>query len=103
MKKKIENEEKVEYTKGDNVFEDLGFSADESARLRFKQELWLYIVGNIKQRDLTQHQVSKILDIPQSRVSNVMNGKIQGITIDSLIEFASKLDQNISFEIKRLA
>ena len=103
MKKKIENEEKVEYTKGDNVFEELGFSPDESARLRFKQDLWIYIVDNIKQRDLTQHQVSKILDIPQSRVSNVMNGKIQGITIDSLMEFAAKLDQNVVFEIKRLA
>jgi predicted XRE-type DNA-binding protein len=103
MKKKIENEEKVEYTKGDNVFEDLGFRPDESARLRFKQELWLHIVDNIQQRELTQHQVSKILDVPQSRVSNVMNGKIQGMTIDSLMEFAAKLDQNVAFEIKRLA
>jgi predicted XRE-type DNA-binding protein len=101
MKRKIANEEKLEFTKSSgNVFEDLGFSPEESARLRFKSSLWAIIVKNIKDRGLTQHEVSKILDVPQSRVSNVMTGKIHNMTVDTLMDFALKLDHSLTFEIK---
>ncbi|NNF06404.1 MAG: XRE family transcriptional regulator [Candidatus Eisenbacteria bacterium] len=89
-------EPKLEASTG-NVFEDLGF-ADANQRLA-KAELAMRVVEVIEKRELTQREASKILGIPQSNVSDLINGKLRGFSTDRLIRFLLALGRNVNIQI----
>jgi len=104
MKKKIEtinddSENSIEITDSDNLFEDIGFSKGDSIKLKVKADLYARILKTVRENRYTQHTVSKIIDVPQPRVSNILRGKIDNISIDSLIDYAYKLDKTLRVEI----
>ncbi len=74
-----------------SVFHDLGFSASESAALTFKADLYLKILDVIKSKKLTGRELEKILDVPQPRVSELLNGKLSGLSIEKLLTYLEKL------------
>ena len=49
----------------------------------------------IESRSLTQIQASKILGIPQPKISALLNGKLSGFSVEKLFSFLNLLDQNI--------
>ena len=65
-----------------NVFEDLGFSAEEAAILRMKTQLHIEVLRAIAKKGLTPRQLEAVLDVPQPRVSELLNGKISRMTAD---------------------
>ncbi|RYZ51664.1 MAG: hypothetical protein EOP07_20950, partial [Proteobacteria bacterium] len=81
-------EETIEFTDSENLFEDIGFSKKDSVKMKMKSDLYIKIVQTVRLNKYTQHQVSKILDIPQPRVSKLLTGKIDNITVDSLVDYA---------------
>lgn len=75
-----------------NVFADLGLeNADELLK---KANLGIEINNLIKQRKLTQAQAAKILGIPPSRVTDLNSGKIFRFSLDRLVRFLGKLEQD---------
>jgi predicted XRE-type DNA-binding protein len=83
-----------------NVFEDLGFSAEEAAILEVKTQLHLEIMKAIKKRKLTPRQLEKLLDVPQPRVSELVNGKISRMTADLLGKYLYRLGREIEIKTK---
>jgi len=73
-----------------NVFDDLGFSPEESAALTMKSELHSRIMRCAK--NYSQSQLQKILGEPQPRVSDLMRGKISKFSLDALVGYAAALD-----------
>ncbi len=49
------------------------------------------IIKLIKNKKIKQKEIQSILDIKQPRVSNLMNGKIDKFSIDSLLEYLNKI------------
>lgn len=92
-------EETIEFTDSENLFEDIGFSKKDSVKMKMKSDLYIKIVQTVRLNKYTQHQVSKILDIPQPRVSKLLTGKIDNITVDSLVDYASLLDASLRIEV----
>ena len=84
----------------DNLFEDLGFSAEESRVLTLKAQLATLIVRLTRARQLSQKDLGKLWGVPQPRVSEVMTGKLNLISIERLIEFLGALDVEIVFRAK---
>jgi predicted XRE-type DNA-binding protein len=82
-----------------NVFEDLGFSSEETAALRLKTDLHNKIVKCAEQ--YTQGQLQKIWDESQPRVSDLMRGKMSKFSLETLVIYAEKL--GIHTEIKTSA
>ncbi len=74
-----------------SVFYDLGYSESESAALTFKADLYIKVVDVIKSRKLSAREVEKILDVPQPRVSELMNGKFSKMSIEKLLIYLEKL------------
>ena len=86
----MRNENKVHITTG-NVLDDLGFSPETALELKLKAELHLGILKLIRKHGYTPRQLESFLNIQQSRVSELMCGKLNAMGIKKLLEYADKL------------
>jgi predicted XRE-type DNA-binding protein len=69
-----------------NVFRDLGFGREEAENLRIRAELMAALSQVIESRGLTQVAAAKLLGVSQPRVSDLVRGKIERFSVDTLIE-----------------
>lgn len=72
-----------------NVLDDLGFSPEQAAILKFKADLYQAILRHA--RKYSQKQLQVILAEPQPRVSELLNGKIANKSVDKLLYYAGRL------------
>jgi predicted XRE-type DNA-binding protein len=68
-----------------NIFADLGFPAEEAENLKIRSSLMIVISDIIESRRLKQNQAAKLFGVAQPRISDLVRGKIEVFTIDSLI------------------
>jgi predicted XRE-type DNA-binding protein len=68
-----------------NVFRDLGFSAEEAANLKVRSDLMIRLSKLIEARGLTQAQAAAFFGVTQPRISDLVRGKIDRFSIDTLI------------------
>ena len=94
------NGNKPSHVSRGNVFEDLGFSAEEAAILRMKTQLHIEIMRAIEKQRLTPRQLEKVLDVPQPRVSELVNGKISRMTADLLAKYLYRLGREVEMKTK---
>jgi len=73
-----------------NVFRDIGFGTEEAASLKIRAALMIKLSEIIKQRKLTQAGAAKLLGVAQPRVSDLVRGKIDLFSIDTLIDMISR-------------
>jgi predicted XRE-type DNA-binding protein len=84
-----------------NVLEDLGFSPDEAASIELKLQLHREIMKVVRTRKLTPRQLEKLLDVPQPRVSELVNGKIfERMTSDRLVTYLHRLGRAVEIRTK---
>lgn len=68
-----------------NVFTDLGFSAEEAEHLRLRSTLMIELRKLIEERNLTQAAAAKLFGVTQPRISNLVRGRIDLFSIDTLV------------------
>ena len=84
--------EKVKLTRSSgNVFRDLGFSGDEAEYLKVRAELMAHLQKVITARGLKQAAAAELLGVTQPRVSDLMRGRIDLFSIDTLIDMLARL------------
>lgn len=69
-----------------NVFRDLGFSRQKAEHLRIRSDLMIRLTKFIEARRLTQARAARLFGVTQPRISDLMRGKIERFSVDSLIE-----------------
>jgi predicted XRE-type DNA-binding protein len=74
-----------------NVFRDLGFPPDEAEHLRVRSDLLIQLQKAIRARGLKQAQAAKLLDVTQPRVSDLMRGRLDLFSVDTLIDMLARL------------
>ena len=89
--------EKVHKSSG-IVFQDIGSAYPE--RLLTRAKTMFQISQIIKDRGLTQEKAAKLLGIPQSKVSCLMNGKLSAFSLEYLFELLNALDSDVEIIIK---
>lgn len=82
-----------------NVFKDLGFPNPEEALL--KSDIAILISQRIHARGLNQTQAGSVLDIAQSKVSDLLRGKLRGFSVERLFGFLMKLGDDVEIRIRR--
>jgi len=83
---------KVKLTRSSgNVFRDLGFSPDEAEYLKVRAELMVNLQKVITARGLKQAEAAELLGVTQPRVSDLMRGRIDLFSIDTLIDMLARL------------
>lgn len=83
-----------------NVFRDLGFSTDEAEHLLIRADLLIQLQKAIAARGLTQAKAAKILRVTQPRVSDLLRGRIDLFSTDSLIDMLARLGVHVRFVLK---
>jgi predicted XRE-type DNA-binding protein len=74
-----------------DVFRDLGFSPDEAAYLKVRSELMVKLQKAITARGLKQADAARLLGVTQPRVSDLMRGRIDLFSIDTLVDMLARL------------
>ncbi len=84
-----------------NVFTDLGFPKEEAAHLLIRADLMSQLKRVIDTRGLTQKEAAEALGVTQPRVSDLVRGKIDLFTIDTLVEMLTHLGVAVTVTTKR--
>ena len=98
----MKNEEILSEKSSGNIFADLGLP--DAKDMYVKAMLAMKINGIIEARKLKQKEAAEILGITQARVSALHSGhKLKDFSIDTLMGFLTKLDQDVEIVVKRKA
>ena len=87
----------------DNIFEDLGFDAEEAANLKVRADLMLDLRKHILERGWTQEEDAAFFGETQPRISNLMNGDLARFSIDKLIMMLARAGMEVGVEVKQKA
>lgn len=84
-----------------NVFRDLGFTAEEAASLKLRADLMIQIRRLIDGRRLTQAAAAKRFGVTQPRISDLVRGKIDLFSIDTLVDMLARAGVRVRLTIQR--
>ena len=93
----MSSKEKVHRGNG-NVFADIGVAHPE--RVLARAQVMSRIAELIRERGLTQKEAGALLDLPQSKVSCLMSGKLSLFSLEHLFELLNALDRDVEIIIK---
>lgn len=84
-----------------NVFADLDLPDAEV--LQLKAYLSLCIEQEIRARNLTQMEAAKILGLRQPKLCALLKGGFDAFTIDRLVRYLARLDQEVTLTVQHRA
>jgi predicted XRE-type DNA-binding protein len=91
----------LKMTKGSaNVFEDLGFTAQESQNLLLRSQTMVALVEWFEASGMTQAQAAKSLNITQPRFNQLLKGKIEIFSLDALVNMATSAGMRVGLSIR---
>ena len=83
-----------------NVFRDAGFSAEEAEHLRVRAELMVALQKTISKRALNQAKAARLLRVTQPRVSDLIRGRIDLFSADTLIDLLTRLGLGVRVTVR---
>ena len=83
-----------------NVFRDLGFPAEEAEHLLIRADLLIQLQKALAARGLTQAKAARLLRVTQPRVSDLLRGRIDLFSTDSIIDMLARLGVHVRFVLK---
>jgi predicted XRE-type DNA-binding protein len=81
-----------------NVFADVGLP--DSDALLAKAELTSKIADVIEALDLTQSQVAERTGLPQPKVSSLLRGRFEGISMEKLFRILTALGRDVDIRTR---
>ena len=82
-----------------DVFADLGLELTEEDRLKI--QIAQTIVVAINERNLTQAEAAEIMGIDQPKVSALMRGRLEGFSLQRLLNLVTALGRDVDIQIKK--
>ncbi|HVW04166.1 MAG TPA: helix-turn-helix transcriptional regulator [Vicinamibacterales bacterium] len=82
------------------MFRDLGFSEEEAEHLLIRADLLIQLQKAIAAGGLKQAEVAKVLRVTQPRVSDLLRGRIDLFSTDSLIDMLARLGIGVRLVVK---
>ncbi|MGI8689074.1 MAG: helix-turn-helix domain-containing protein [Thermomicrobiales bacterium] len=80
-----------------NIYADLGLPNPEERCT--KAALARQIDAILTERKLTQRAAARILGIPQPKVSNLLNGRLSGFSVERLLAFLTALNRDVQIVV----
>jgi predicted XRE-type DNA-binding protein len=84
-----------------NIFHTLGFGPEESLDLKLRSDMLMIINKIISKKKYSAHQLQVVLGENQPRVSELLNGKLDKLSLSRLVRYIAKLGQPIEIREKR--
>jgi predicted XRE-type DNA-binding protein len=83
-----------------NVFRDVGFGPEEAASLKIRADLMVKLSAILERRKLTQAAAAKLMGVTQPRVSDLVRGKVDLFSIDTLIDMISRVGGTVQIAVR---
>ena len=83
-----------------NIFAALGFESEEALDLKLRSDLLMIISKIIAKHD--PRALQQILGEDQPRISELLNSKLDKLSLNRLVRYAAKLGQPIEIRAKRV-
>jgi predicted XRE-type DNA-binding protein len=83
-----------------NVFEDLGFSPEEAENLKVRATLMMSLRQIIDNAGITQAQAAEAFGVTQPRVSDLVRGKIELFSIDTLVNMLAAAGHHVEVSVE---
>lgn len=83
-----------------NVFRDVGFPSKTADHLKIRADLLISVQEAIAERGLTQRATADLLGVHQPRVSDLMRGKIDLFSIETLIDMLSRMKVRVRVVVR---
>jgi predicted XRE-type DNA-binding protein len=90
--------DRVTHSSG-NVFEDLGFAREEAENLKVRATLMRSLKRLIDDSGMTQAMAAEALGVTQPRVSDLLRGKIELFSIDTLVTMLALAGQQVEVSV----
>ena len=83
-----------------NVFRDVGFRREEAEHLLVRADLMIQVQKLIAARRLKQQEAAEVLRVSQPRVSDLLRGRIDLFSSDTLIDMLARLGARVRLTVK---
>lgn len=83
------------------VFEDLGFSPEESERMALQVFLGEQIRTFIKRNNLTQSKAAAFFGVQQPKINKIMNEDLEGMSIDYLVKMVAQTGGRLNYTFRQ--
>ncbi len=83
-----------------NIFTDLGFAPAEARNLRMRSELMMVLRKYVEREGLTQADAALRLQVTQPRISDLMRGKINRFSLDTLVAMSTMAGMEVDLRIR---
>jgi len=86
-----------------SVWDAIEDSPATAANMKARAELMFAIVDHIRTKKLTQAAAAKLFGVSQPRVSDLMRGKIDLFSVDTLMNMLAAAGVRVELRLKRAA
>lgn len=83
-----------------NVFRDVGFPDEQAEHLLIRSDLMIQVQKSIAAKGLKQAEAAKVLHVSQPRVSDLLRGRIDLFSTDTLIDMLARLGVGVRLVMK---
>jgi predicted XRE-type DNA-binding protein len=83
-----------------NVFRDVGFRRDQAEHLLIRADLMIQVQKAIDSKGLKQAEAAKVFRVSQPRVSDLLRGRIDLFSTDTLIDMLARLGVGVRLVLK---
>ena len=87
----------------DSVWDAIEDTPGEAAHMKARSELMIAISGHIATNGLTQAAAAKLFGVTQPRVSDLVRGKIELFSIDTLVQMLASAGIRVEIKLKKAA
>jgi predicted XRE-type DNA-binding protein len=89
----------VEARNAEELCDIFGLPRSYAPRLRFRRDLVIAIRKTVRKKKWTHAQAAKKADVGRTVITAVMNGNLQGVSTDRLMDIAQNLGLKLKLEV----
>lgn len=89
--------------KYDSVWEAIENTPRQAESLKIRAKLMMTLQEHLKNSKMTQTEMAKLLGVTQPRMSDLMRGKIDLFSMESLVDMIASAGLKVEIEIKNAA
>jgi predicted XRE-type DNA-binding protein len=94
---------KVSRSRYASVWDAIEDTAGEAAHMRARSSLMSAIITHIEKNGLTQAQAARLLGVTQPRISDLIRGKIDLFSLDTLVNMLAAAGLKVEMKLKKVA
>jgi predicted XRE-type DNA-binding protein len=86
-----------------SVWDAIEETPAQAENLKLRSRLMLALKRHIEREGLSQIEAAKVFGVTQSRISNLMRGKIEVFGLDMLVNMLSAVGLRVTVQVKKAA